>query len=311
MKQTRTNSEEERSLADTQIDGFRFFQAVEEQSGRGCVLQIFPATPQAEMIRLNSRRTLIGRELSCDIALDDNAVSRSHAAIEQEDSGYSIVDLGSRNGTFVDDKLMRDRRRLKGGEHIRLGGTILKFMASMDEEAQYHAVVHELMSRDPLTSAFNRSYLMSMLEKLLVRRQFTHQKISVIVLDIDYFKKVNDSWGHLVGDEVLRVFCERIRNVLRSGDALCRLGGEEFVLISERTELQDAVRIAERIRLAVSSTPFSTQAGPVEITCSLGVMTVDESDSGTVDDLLSRADKHMYAAKAAGRNCVRSPLNEE
>ena len=262
------------------------------------------------MFRLNSRRTLIGREPSCDIALDDHAVSRSHAAIEQEDSGYSVVDLGSRNGTFVDDKLLRDRRRLKGGEHIRLGGTILKFMASMDEEAQYHAVVHELMTRDPLTSAFNRSYLMSMLEKMLARCQFTHQKLSVIMMDIDYFKKVNDSWGHLVGDEVLRVFSERIRNVLRSGDALCRLGGEEFVLISERTELQDAVRIAERMRLTVSSTPFSTQVGLVEITCSLGVMTVDGSDSGTVDDLLSRADKHMYAAKAAGRNCVRSSLNK-
>jgi len=310
VKLSSAKSEEKRSLADTQIDGFRFFQATEEQSGRGCVLQIFPATPQAEMFRLNSRRTLIGRELSCDIALEDNAVSRTHAAIEQEDSGYSVIDLGSRNGTFVDDKLLRDRRRLKGGEHIRLGGTILKFMASMDEEAQYHAVVHELMTRDPLTSAFNRSYLMSMLEKLLARCQFTHQKLSVILMDIDYFKKVNDSWGHLVGDEVLRVFSERIRNVLRSGDALCRLGGEEFVLISERTGLQDAVRIAERIRLTVSSTPFSTQAGPVEITCSVGVMTVDESDRGTVDDLLSRADKHMYAAKAAGRNCVRSPLND-
>lgn len=312
MKQTRQKSEEKRSLADTQIEGFRFFQTEEEQSDRGCVLQIFPATPQAEMFLLNGRRTLIGREPSCDIALDDNAVSRSHAAIEQEDSGYSVVDLGSRNGTFVDDKLLRDRRRLRGGEHIRLGGTILKFMAAMNEEAQYHAVVHELMTRDPLTSAFNRSYLMSMLEKLQVRCRFTEQKLSVIMIDIDYFKKVNDSWGHLVGDEVLRVFSERIRNVLRSGDSLCRLGGEEFVLISERTELQDAVRIAERIRLTVSSTPFSTRAGPVEITCSLGVMTVDESNSSsTVDDLLSRADEWMYAAKASGRNCVRSPLNGE
>jgi two-component system cell cycle response regulator len=309
VKQSPLKSEEKRLLADTQIEGFRFFDAVEEKSSRGCLLQIFPATPQADMFRLNSRRTLIGREPCCDITLDDNAVSRSHAAIEQEESGYCLVDLGSRNGTFVDDKLLRDRRRLKGGEHIRLGGTILKFMAAMDEEAQYHAVVHELMTRDPLTSAFNRSYLMSMLEKLIARCQFTQQSLSVVMMDIDYFKKVNDSWGHLVGDEVLRVFSERVRNVLRSDDALCRLGGEEFVLISERTDLQDAVRIAERIRLTVSSTPFSTQAGPVEITCSLGVMTVDESNKGTVDDLLSLADQYMYAAKAAGRNCVRSPLN--
>ena len=310
MRQTRIESEVKRSLSDTQIEGFRFFQSEPEQSGRGCLLQIYPAIPQAEIFRLNNRRTLIGRELTCDISLDDNAISRSHAAINLEDFGYSVVDLGSRNGTFVDDKLLRESIRLKGGEHIRLGGTILKFMASMDEEAQYHAVVQELMTRDPLTNTYNRSYLMSTLEKQLGRFRFTGQKLSIIMMDIDYFKTVNDSWGHLVGDEVLRVFTARIRNVLRNSDVLCRLGGEEFVLISERTNLQDALRVAERIRLTVSSSPFSTQAGPVSITCSLGVMTADESNSDTVDQFLSRADERMYAAKAAGRNCVRSSLDK-
>jgi len=310
VKQTAKESGGKRLLADTQIGGLRFVLPDKVKTGRGCVLQIFPATAQAEMFRMSKRRTLIGRESSCDIMLDDNAVSRNHAAIDLNDSSYFVTDLGSRNGTFVDDKPLRDRRRLKGGELIRLGGTILKFMASMDEEAQYHAVVHELMTRDPLTNAFNRSYLMLTLEKLLSRCEFTKHDLAVIMIDIDHFKKINDSYGHLVGDEVLRVFSERIRNTLRPDDALCRLGGEEFVVISERTDLQNAAWMAERIRLTVSSTPFSTQSGPVMITCSLGVKIQDQPNVGTVDELLSGADELMYAAKACGRNCVRSSLDQ-
>ena len=310
MKQTDNDPVGKRLLADTQIGGLRFDLPSKVKSGRGCILQIYPANAQAEMFRMNQRRTLIGRESSCDIMLDDNAVSRNHAAINLEDSSYFVTDLGSRNGTYVDDNRLRDRRRLKGGELIRLGGTILKFMASMDEEAQYHSVVRELMTRDPLTNAFNRSYLMLTLEKRLSRCQFTKHDLAVIMIDIDHFKKINDSYGHLVGDEVLRVFSERIRNVLRPDDALCRLGGEEFLVISERTDLQNAVRIAERIRLTVSSTPFSTQSGPVMITCSLGVKTQDQTNVGTVDQLLSGADDLMYAAKACGRNCVRSVLDQ-
>ena len=310
MKQTDKEFAEKRSLADTQTEGFQFSQPSEVISGCGCELQICPATVQAEIFRLSNLRTVIGREPTCDISLDDNAVSRSHAAIDLDGPNYFVTDLGSRNGTFVDDKLLRDRRRLKGGELIRLGGTILKFLASMDEEANYHAVVQELMARDRLTNAFNRSYLISTLEKRLPRCQFSKRNLAVIMIDIDYFKKVNDSYGHLVGDEVLRVFSERIRHTLREADSLCRLGGEEFVVISEQTDLQDAVRIAEGIRLTVSSTPFRTQSGPVIVTCSLGVMTLDQPNVATVDDLLSGADERMYTAKASGRNCVRSPLDQ-
>lgn len=126
------------------------------------------------------------------------------------------------------------------------------------------------------------------------------------MIDIDHFKKVNDTNGHLVGDEVLRVFSERIRYILRETDALCRVGGEEFVVICEQTVLQDAVRI----RLTVSATPLSTQSGPVSVTCSLGVMTLDQANFATVEDLLCGADERLYLAKASGRNCVRSALDQ-
>lgn len=300
-----------RSMAETHPEGVQFFTPEERKTGRACLLQIYPAGVDAEMIRLKKNRTLIGRDLSCDIALEDTAVSRTHAAIDFDDSSYFAADLGSRNGTFVDDQPLRDRRRLAGGELIRLGGTILKFMASMDEEAQYHAVVHELMTRDPLTNAFNRSVLMSSLEKLLQRCRRSGHDLSVIVIDIDYFKNVNDTCGHLVGDEVLRIFCERLRGTLRPNDILCRLGGEEFVIVAEGTPVHEAVRIAERLRLAVSAPPFQTQAGIVNVTCSLGVAQFDPVATATVDQLLSAADGRLYAAKKAGRNCVKSAFDQD
>lgn len=314
MKQVNNELNEKLSIGNSQTETFDFLLLTEvrsvHDSSHGCVVQICPVMPQSQMFRLLKQRTVIGRELACDIVLSDNAVSRSHAAIDLADLNYFVTDLGSRNGTFVDDKLLQERRRLKGGEQIRLGGTILKFMESVNKEASYHDVVNNLMARDPLTNAFNRSYMTSTLEKLLASTQFSKHNVSLIMIDIDHFKKVNDTNGHLVGDEVLRVFSERIRHILREVDSLCRVGGEEFVVICEQTVLKDAVRIAERIRLTVSSTPLSTQSGPVSVTCSLGVMTLDQANVATIEGLLSGADERMYTAKASGRNCVRSSLDQ-
>ncbi len=310
MTQLNNEDHEKLSIGNSQTEIFEFFLPKKVSSFHGCVVQICPVMPQCEMFRLLKQRTVIGRELACDIVLNDNAVSRSHAAIDLSDMQYFLTDLGSRNGTFVDDEMLQQRRRLRGGEQIRLGGTILKFMESVDKEASYHDVVNSLMARDPLTNSFNRSFMTSTLAKLLASSQFSKHSVALIMIDIDHFKKVNDTKGHLVGDEVLRVFTERILHILRAVDSLCRVGGEEFVVICERTDLKDAVRIAERIRLTVSSTPLSTQSGPVSVTCSLGVMTLDEANFATIEDLLSGADARMYTAKASGRNCVRSSLDQ-
>jgi diguanylate cyclase (GGDEF)-like protein len=168
------------------------------------------------------------------------------------------------------------------------------------------------MTRDPLTSAFNRGFLMSTLEKLIPRCQRSQQDLSIIVMDLDHFKKVNDSHGHLVGDEVLRVFSERIRSTLRPGDQLCRLGGEEFVIVSEKTPLHIAVRIAERVRLIIASQPFLTHAGPLQVTCSLGVASLSQFKTQvTVDQLLSAGDINLYRAKNGGRNMVSSHIDSE
>ena len=291
------------SMADTCADPFEIFTTPVE-SGKGCLLQIYPACSNSELMRLTSSRTVIGRDPSCDVSINDNAMSRTHAAVVLLGRGYFLADLNSTNGTYVDDQLLRGRIPLEGGELIRMGGCILKFMAAMDEEANYHAVVHELMIRDSLTNAFNRSYLIPLMESQLAKCREQQQIFSAILLDIDHFKQINDQHGHLVGDEVLRIFCERIRHELRKMNMLARFGGEEFVIACCRTSLTEASRIAERSRLAISSEPFQTQAGPISVTCSLGVACSNGFDFPTCDLLISAADSLLYSAKKSGRNRV-------
>ncbi len=299
-------SSESISLADTCADAFDVFAAEPMEPGKGCLLQIYPASLNSELMRLGTDRTVIGRDPSCDITIDDHSMSRQHAAVDLIGRSYFLADLNSTNGTYVDDELLHGRIPLQGGELIRLGGCILKFMSSMDEEANYHAVVHELMTRDSLTSTFNRSFLIPVIEKELKQCRQQNSELSVILLDIDHFKQINDQHGHLVGDEVLRIFCERIRQDLRKSDMLARFGGEEFVLACPRTSMTEAIRIAERVRLSISSIPFQTQAGPISVTCSLGVAVGDGVNFTNCDELISAADTSLYEAKNAGRNRVQA-----
>ena len=292
------------SLADTCAENFHLPETDETDAVCGCLLQIYPASSGSELIHLSGERTVIGRDRSCDITLEDTAMSRTHAAVDLIGRRYFLTDLNSTNGTYLDDQLLTRAVPLKGGEQIRMGGCILKFMSALDEEANYLAAVHELMTRDSLTNTFNRSYVLPLIEKELQDCLHLQQEVSVVLLDIDHFKKINDRHGHLAGDEVLRIFSERTRRQLHTADILARFGGEEFLVVCPRTSADAAERTAERIRLSVSSKPFSTQAGDVSVTCSLGVAASDGRRFSGCDELLSAADACLYQAKNNGRNQV-------
>lgn len=301
------------SLADTCADAFELLAGDDVLPGQGCLLQIYPATANAQLIPLTEEQTTIGRDPASMIAIDDHAMSRNHAAIELGIDGYVLVDRNSTNGTFVDDELVDGTVDLTGGEMIRLGGTILKFMSALDREANYHAVVHELMTRDSLTQAFNRSYLIPLIERELESSNKDGSPLSILLLDIDRFKSINDLHGHLVGDEVLRTFCERIRSELNEHDMLARFGGEEFVIACPQTTLREAGKLAERIRLAVASSVFRTQRGDVSVTCSIGVAANTGATVNSCDQLLCLADGQLYRAKRNGRNRVQhfDPLDTQ
>lgn len=158
---------------------------------------------------------------------------------------------------------------------------------------------------DTLTGLHNRRYMTSQAGALVKRAILGGEPVSALLVDIDHFKRINDTFGHDVGDEVLREFSVRLATNVRAIDLACRYGGEEFVVIMPDTQLKDALRIAERLRLHVAGTPFKAPglADPLTVTISVGVAcTIGPEDS--TEALLKRADEAVYEAKAHGRNQV-------
>jgi two-component system cell cycle response regulator len=163
----------------------------------------------------------------------------------------------------------------------------------------------ELAVTDTLTGLHNRRYMTTQAGPLVQRATLGGGAVAALLVDIDHFKRINDTFGHDVGDEILKEFAVRLATNVRGIDLACRCGGEEFVVIMPDTELKDALRIAERLRLHVSGTPFRVPglANPLSVTISVGVSsTLGEGD--TPDALLKRADEAVYEAKAHGRNQV-------
>ena len=163
----------------------------------------------------------------------------------------------------------------------------------------------ELSVTDPLTGLYNRRYMESQTALLVENAVNRGKMLSMLALDVDHFKAVNDTHGHDVGDRVLEELADRLRHCVRNVDLICRMGGEEFVIILPDTGMDVALKVAERIRRTVSAKPIEAGArlGPLPITVSLGVALI-ESAADSMDDILKRADEALYRAKREGRNRV-------
>lgn len=269
-----------------------------------CLVQIYPTNIVDGLMKIERNSLSIGRDAVNDLMLPDGSVSRQHAVLERSASGYIIQDLGSTNGTYVNDAPIA-QCELDGGEIIRIGSFIFKFLSANCIEAQYHSTVYNAMTRDGLTGAFNKSYLLDSLQHEIARSLRCKRPLSVLLMDIDHFKSINDTYGHLVGDEILREFSNRLTNTKRPDDLLCRYGGEEFVLILGETELGQAVEIAERCREHIAQSPFTSAEGPIPVTVSMGAAELPLNDGPiTPSGLLKTADDRLYKAKQSGRNRV-------
>jgi diguanylate cyclase (GGDEF)-like protein len=244
----------------------------------------------------------IGREMLCDIPIEDSAVSRRHARIVRKDNMYIVADLGSANGMFVNGSRVRDAP-LQNGDRLQLGPRVVLRFALLDEaEEIMHRQLFESSTRDALTGAYNKKYITERLVAEVAHALRHRAPLELIVFDLDKFKQVNDVYGHLVGDAVLRGVADRVHSVIRSEDVFGRFGGEEFVLISRGS---DAARLAERIRRAVEQLEFPTDQGKIRVTLSLGVARLEELDGDiNATALLERADLRLLAAKRTGRNRV-------
>jgi diguanylate cyclase (GGDEF)-like protein len=272
-----------------------------------CLVQIYPADVIDGMILLEADSLIVGRDELCDLHLADSSVSRRHAELRRIGSEYTIVDLGSTNGTLVNGVRV-EQQRLSAGDCVKIGSYIFKFLAAGSVESQYLETVYSVMTGDALTGAFNKRYLLENLQREIARATRHGRPLSLVMMDIDKFKSINDTHGHLVGDEVLREFGQRIARECRGGDDLfARYGGEEFALVLAETTPKEARAKAEHFRHTVASTPFVTAAGKLTITSSFGIACFAGSAVVETTELIHQADVQLYAAKQAGRNCVKGP----
>lgn len=273
------------------------------QSSESCLVQIYPPDVVDGMVLLECERLLFGRDETSDIVLMDSGVSRRHAELVNDGDQYSIVDLGSTNGTLVNGSPV-DRSVLQSGDTVRVGSFIFRFLSADSVETQYHETVYNALVRDALTGTMNKRYLLESMQREIARAVRQKATLSVAILDIDHFKRVNDTHGHLVGDEVLKEFGNRMTEISRADDLLARYGGEEFCLLLADTGLAEALEIMERCRQRISALPFMTADGPLDITASFGVACLDPIEATDPLELIKLADAKLYEAKKTGRNRV-------
>jgi diguanylate cyclase (GGDEF)-like protein len=268
------------------------------------LVKIHPASPLDRPVELLQTETTIGRDESSSLALGQDSISRRHAQIEQRNGEFVLRDLGSTNGTFVNEVRLSVPVVLSPGDRVRFGDQIFKFLTTDGIESQYHEVIFKMMTTDGLTQVYNKRFFLDSLEREIRQSQRGKQSICVMMLDLDKFKSVNDTYGHLAGDTVLSEFAKRASSVLRGGELLARYGGEEFSILCAPATLEQAALAAERVRAITASAPVMTELVEIPMTVSIGMACYSGEGELDANDLLGQADMQLYRAKQNGRNQI-------
>jgi two-component system cell cycle response regulator len=252
----------------------------------------------------------IGRRDTCTYSIDDPSVSGLHARIVIVGGDYVIADERSTNGTFVNSVRITEPVSLRDGDRVQLGPIVLtRFTLVDDAEEEALKRMYDAALRDALTGLFNRKHLDERLEsEVAYARRHPPADLSVVMLDVDHFKQVNDTFGHLAGDAVLKNVSAVLLRTVRTEDLLARYGGEEFVVVARDCKATAARIMAERLRSKVADSSVSFEGRSLRVTISAGVaslFTCGESADKTT--LLKLADKRLYEAKEGGRNRVVGP----
>lgn len=266
-----------------------------------CLIQI-SGRQTGHQIILTNRHLKIGRESTCEISVDDPHVSRIHAEIFWQDGKPVIRDLGSTNGVIVNGQRVQEHA-LNDNDKILVGTRLyFKFTYQDSQEQSYQQTLFNAANIDTLTSLYSRKFFQDILAKEFSYAKRTKQPLSLMMVDIDFFKKINDTYGHLGGDEVLRKVGQMFKTSLRMENIASRFGGEEFAIILRNVHSALALQIAERLRTAVAAEAIPFKEKRIPITISIGVATMDADNFDTGEDLIQAADESLYEAKETGRN---------
>ena len=264
-------------------------------------------------IPLEREEVLLGRALEADVRVNDPKVARRHARINMvfnegtRANEYVLTDFGSRNGTFLNGQRVTSEI-LQNGDKITIGEHILRFDLLDEIDREYQRQIHRLISHDDLTGLLSGRSFFSELRREAARAKAEKRSFCVLMMDVDHFKNVNGTYGHLTGSKTLEEIGASITGIMRSGDAASRFGGEEFAAFLLDAEVAQGLVAAERIRIAIEKQAFTLirqgkPAGQHHVTISVGVATFPD-DSDDPIELVEMADSALYRAKREGRNRV-------
>ena len=254
---------------------------------------------------LDKKRITIGRSDEFDIQLADSSCSREQAIIEFNDNNKPVLkDLDSTNGTYVNGAKITEIN-IEDGDKILLGFSSVFMFAVQDSlEAKFQMNLYESSIKDSLTGAFNQKYFLDTLSKAFSYSIRHNTSLGLLMLDIDFFKKINDTYGHIVGDIVLKEIVKRIENNLRNEDILCRYGGDEFSVIVRDFKYGFVKITAERIRLYFDGKSMNCKDHKINISVSIGMATTGNENIATPEDMIELADANLLKAKQSGGNCI-------
>jgi diguanylate cyclase (GGDEF)-like protein len=286
--------------------------ATADVPGRHCLIVLAGSIPGA-LLPLTKGENEIGRAADSAIQLLEPSISRHHAVLIVRDQRPPVLrDEESTNGTFVNGRRLDpgEAVELADGDRLRFGSTfVLKLLRPDPKEEQFHREMFERSVRDPLTGLYNRAFFMDRLAGTAQQASGQNLGLALLMLDIDHFKRFNDTFGHEAGDLVLQDVAQVLRAASRSDDIVARFGGEEFLVALPVPDLATAMERAERIRrtLAGRRLRLGKQRTPVHITVSIGVAFAPPGRPRASGTLLSVADLHLYQAKENGRDRVVGP----
>lgn len=273
-------------------------------TGTPCFVQIY-GKDLGKKYALDKVQMTIGRGPDNAIVCDMDNVSRTHCKIYVSAGGNYVEDMGSTNGTFINDEELSSRRKLKNGDFIKVGGVIFKYIDGDNIENLYYEEIYRMAIIDGLTQVFNKRYLLEFLDREIARCARYARPLALIMFDLDHFKRVNDEFGHLAGDYVLKRVADLIhKKHIRKEECFARYGGEEFAIVLPDTPADRGVILAEKIRQLLEESRFEFESNVIPVTVSMGVSQMQKGDA--CESFIERADGMLYRSKQNGRNRVSS-----
>lgn len=247
----------------------------------------------------------LGRSPEASFQIVDTGISRTHIRMRFDGVSVYVEDLTSANGTYVNGTKLTGKIEIKNGDQVSIGvSTVLKFSLNNQLDAEYKDYIEEQLSKDILTSAYNRKAFAHFLNSAFITAKRNYSSLCLFMIDVDNFKTINDTYGHQVGDKILKHIADKLIQTVRSSDIVCRYGGDEFAIVCPNIDSLRGLQLAEQVRNNVEAMKFTAGDKKLNTTLSIGVSNYPDNDITCVSQFIAYADKAMYKAKRKGRNQI-------